>query len=103
MEMLPRYGLVDTARLFIKLRERIHGHVSQSAGPLRTLMQPKAMPGSEAERTLRTLGRCICHLQGTGDNPHPEQKRAPALTMNIMYGDTQQHLQVERPKQVPLF
>lgn len=22
MEMLPRYGLVDTARLFIKLRER---------------------------------------------------------------------------------
>lgn len=26
-------------------------------------------------RTLRTLGRCICHLQGTGDNPHPSTDR----------------------------
>lgn len=47
-------------------------------------MRPKATSGSGAE----PLGSS--HLKGTGANPQPEQRQAPAQTMDTIYGGTQQ-------------
>lgn len=87
---------MDTARLFIKLRERNKTCQLSSKASLYT---------DATKGYVRLRGRTLRqrHLKGTGANPHPEQRQAPALTMDTMYRDIQQHLQVEGTGQPPLF